>query len=257
VDCQETQKLLHGYVDGELDLLKNLEIEEHLKGCSECARPLQLLQSLRTAIRAEAAYHEPSAELQNRIRGIIAGADTAAPRTVSHHLHWLAVAASLLLMVFAGWGLVHVLRSGAAAPGLLADELLASHVRSQMLAGHLVDVQSSDQHTVKPWFKGKLDFSPPVRDLANQGFALVGGRMDYLDHRPVAALVYQRRKHVINLFLWPAGEDSVAIPTSVDRQGYHLLSWTQAGMTYWAVSDLNETELKEFVGLIQAQSQGP
>jgi anti-sigma factor RsiW len=136
----------------------------------------------------------------------------------------------------------------------LADQLLSSHVRSQMLGSHRVDVESSDQHTVKPWFEGKLDFSPSVHDLADKGYPLVGGRLDYVDHRPVAVLVYQRRKHLINLFIWPsaAGHEE---PQYLARQGYHFIHWIQSNTSYWAVSDLNTDELNEFVMLITEKSE--
>ena len=158
----------------------------------------------------------------------------------------MAAAAIVLL------ALVPFLR-GPSTEEFLAREVVSSHVRS-LMANHLADVPSSDQHTVKPWFNGKLDFSPPVVDLANQGFALIGGRLDYLNNRPVAALIYQRDKHLINLFIWPSSESSDSGIKSETRQGYHLFHWTRSGMTYWAVSDVEEGQLQEFVQRLQNQS---
>jgi len=250
LNCRETQTLIHGYFDGELDLMKGLEIEQHLQECAECARAHTRLQSIRSAIKNSSLYAQAPPDLAKRLRSSVRGArhSRRIPRQSPGHL--LAVAASLALVMAAGWGLARVLpvRSDDA---FLTQELIASHVRSQMLPSHRFDVASSDAHTVKPWFAGKLDFSPPVRDLAADGFPLVGGRLDYLHNRPVAVLVYQRRKHSINLFIWPSASGSAGATRTVTRQGYQLIQWTQAGMTYWAVSDLNERELQEFVRLIQ------
>lgn len=252
MDCHETQRLLHAYVDGELDLLTSLEVERHLQACSACAQAHARLEAVRTAVRSGAPAFRPPLGLEDRLRASLAKASPARP--ASRPLPWLrlALAASVLLAA-AGWGLVY-LRSQRSTENLIAQELIADHIRSQMVPDHLVDVPSSDQHTVKPWFKGKLDFSPTVPDLAAQGFVLDGGRLDYLNDRPTAVLVYRRRQHVINLFIWRSPGVADAPTRAVTRQTYHLYGWTRTGLTYWAVSDLNERELQEFVHLIQEKT---
>jgi anti-sigma factor RsiW len=254
LNCQETQKLIHAYVDSELDLMKNLEIEQHLQECPACAQAHRALEAVRARIKGENLYFETPSGLQDRIQSAVRPASRARPVTHPLRRPWLAVAASLLFVALAGWALAHFLplRSPDA---LVTEELLASHVRSLLLPEHRVDVESSNTHTVKPWFEGKLDFSPPVHDFTGQGFHLVGGRLDYLDRRPVAALVYPRREHFINLFIWPSEQGPKTAPESLTRQGYHLLPWRQSGMTYWAVSNLNESELTEFARLVQEQGK--
>ncbi len=260
MSCIETQPLIDGYVDGELDLVRNLEIERHLQECAVCSQMQQNHLTLRAAIRSPDLYFKPPVNLQQRIQSALREAETvssevdkvaAKPLVATPRMdwRWLAVAASLAFVAILTWTLV---RKSSVPPtnDLIAQEVIASHVRS-MMAEHLTDVPSTDQHTVKPWFNGKLDFSPAVLDLTKQGFPLVGGRLDYLDNRPVAALVYQRRQHFINLFIWPSTHDTDVTRRPLMRQGYHLCYWTEGGMTYWAVSDLNNAELQEFAQLVQ------
>lgn len=266
MSCQENDTLILGYLDGELDLLNTLQLEAHLRECATCAQALKNNQLLRSALRAGDFYYKPPDDLAKRIHLSLYKANKPGkvgrqvstpvqevPRRMPWRISWAlaGVAASLAVIALMAWRLGPV-ASMRSKDDFLAQEILASHVRS-LMTDHLTDVPSSDQHTVKPWFDGKLDFSPPVKDLSTEGFPLVGGRLDYLDGRPVAALVYRRRKHFINLFIWPAPKD--AGRRMVMRQGYNLLHWTRSGMTYWAVSDVNSAELQEFGGLVQGKSE--
>ena len=246
MNCQETQLWLHGYLDAELDLARTIEIEQHLHGCEGCTQIYRNQQALRAALRSSGLYATAPARLRVRIQAQ-ASQDTRPSRVI--RWPWLSLAAALACTLILVVGLGRGWFAPAADDGI-AQEVLASHVRS-LMADHLADVASSDKHTVKPWFDGKLDFSPPVQDLVDQGFPLVGGRLDYIGDRAVAALVYRRQKHIINLFIWPASQSVRAAPTTAIRQGYNIAQWTSAGMTYWAVSDLNNDELREFVRLIQ------
>jgi anti-sigma factor RsiW len=251
VSCQETQDLIHGYVDGELDLVRSLEIERHIEGCASCSRSYRTQQDLKGALQAVPLRFTASSDLRRRIRSAVREAgEPASSRRAFNWLPtwtWAGAVAALTLVAVLSWNLARISRAPS-GDELVAQEVIDSHVRS-LMANHLEDVPSTDQHTVKPWFNGKLDFSPPVQDLAKEGFPLVGGRLDYLENRPVAALVYQRRKHYINLFIWPSAHASGQ--GAVMRQGYNLLHWTQSGMAFWAASDLNNSELQEFVKLIQ------
>ena len=249
MSCQQTHELIHGYLDGELDLVKSLEIEKHLEHCPACTQNYEGLRSLQLRLSDNALRFEPSASLEKRLRSSLRSEEK---EPLIFRWRWLVAAASLVAAVVIIWTVAAVL-SRQSPDDVLAQEVVASHVRS-LMADHLTDVPSSDRHTVKPWFDGKLDFSPGVKDLSQQGFSLTGGRLDYIGNRPVAALVYQRRQHSINVFVWPARDAPVTNGKASERQGYNLIRWSNAGMTYWAVSDLNLAELQQFVQLLQEQT---
>jgi anti-sigma factor RsiW len=255
VSCKLTQRFVPGYLDGELDLSRTIEMETHLQTCGDCARELESLKALRASLqRSSLAYSAPAA-LRERIQSSLrasSGADVQESkiRWPSLNFWQLAGAFALLALIsISGWQWTARLRAPA-SDQRLAAEVFASHVRS-LEASHLMDVASTDQHTVKPWFDGKLDFSPPVEDLATDGFPLVGGRLDYLEGREVAALVYQRRKHFINVFVWPGAAGSSSSQTLAPRQGYNLMRWSRGGFQFWAVSDVSAQDLADFVRILE------
>ena len=246
--CETLSEKLTGYLDQELDPRVAGEVEAHLRQCVACSARVERERRLRAAVQSHLPPLRAPERLRSRIRADLR-ARTRAVRRGSSLPAWLATAAALILGVGGGWAL-RGLQSTRIGELDLASQVVASHVRS-LQGGHLTDVASSEHHTVKPWFAGKLDFSPPVPDFTSQDFALKGGRLDYLGERPVAALVYGRRQHVINLFVWP-GSDAAPAPTAISRRGYHIVHGAAAGMTYWAVSDLNPTELAQFAQLVAA-----
>ncbi len=263
--CDSDKLLLHAYSDGELDLVRSLELEEHLKICSGCSAEIERLRTLQEAFRAPGMYQRAPQSLRARILAAAEYGPTSADSRGSgdrailrsarrgRPIAWLAAAAAIAIMVLVGLRFLPGIQNQV-QDDLVAQEVVASHIRS-LQPGHLYDVESTDQHTVKPWFDGKLDFAPPVRDLAAEGFPLVGGRLDYIGHRTVAALVYQRRKHVINVFVWPEGSSDVATATGPVRQetqeGYNLIEWSQDGMHLVAVSDVSADDLKQFKQLLR------
>jgi anti-sigma factor RsiW len=281
--------LIHAYADGELGLEMTLEIERHLEHCAECARERAAIAALSAAIGDPGLRFAAPDALRQRVSAALLDATaigsttTAAPRARASWwtrwpwslapesggagatgawgaLGWTVAGAALAMLAIVvlnpGGGLRRPFGSGAFLGGggeqasIVAREVLTSHLRS-LMPGHLMDVISTDQHTVKPWFNGRVDFSPPVNDFAADGFRLIGGRLDYLDGRPVAALVYQRRKHIINVFVWPAPDGSESAVQSTAHDGYNLLHWRRGGMNYWMVSDLNAQEMNAFARLLR------
>lgn len=262
MSCKLTARFVPGYLDGELDLSRTIEMETHLQTCGDCARELERQQALRAALQNSSLAYAAPAALRERIQSSHrTAAVTEAPERASSWrpfllLRWAGAFAVLALCAVTAWQFLPGLR-GPSSDQRIAAEVLSNHVRS-LEASHLMDVASTDQHTVKPWFDGKLDFSPPVEDLASDGFPLVGGRLDYLEGRDVAALVYQRRKHFINVFVWPSAPGSTAAQagpaqTLASRQGYNLMRWSRAGFQFWAVSDVSAQDLADFTHLLESR----
>jgi anti-sigma factor RsiW len=244
VRCGDVKGVLEVYVDHELGSAESAAVHAHVHGCVPCRLRMADLESLKQMVR-RAPYYVVPPHLRARL-----GRSRTRLRVPSLLFGWAAmltlVASLALSAMVAGWSLVRARLSD--GTDSVAEEVLASHVRASM-GDHLIDVQSSDQHTVKPWFLGKLDFSPPVTDLTSLGFPLSGGRLDYIAGQPVAALIYERAHHTINLFAWPA--DGVASLSARSVRGFYVGHWTRGGMSFWAVSDLNESELDTFCEALQ------
>ena len=249
MSCDTLGAKLTGYLDRELDERAAGEVEAHLRQCLTCSAQLERERRLRAAVQAHLTPLRAPERLRSNVRAMIRAQVKRPQRRQTWLPTWAATAAALLLGVAGGWQLALQHAPGAIGSDLVT-EVVAGHVRS-LQGTHLTDIASSEHHTVKPWFAGKLDFSPPVPDFTTQGFPLIGGRLDYLGERQVAALVYKRRQHVINLFVWPS-PDSNALPVAASRRGYHVVHGAADGMTYWAISDLNEAELSQFAQLVAA-----
>jgi anti-sigma factor RsiW len=246
--CDDVKPLLNARVDDEIDPKQRAALDSHLETCFACAKDLEELESVRNAIRGEMPYYRAPAGLRDHVRLTLRGADyidTGARRTGWRV--WGAIAASVAVCALASAPFIVNARN---QRQLVAEEFLSAHQRA--LIGRSVDVISSDQHTVKPWFNGKLPFSPPVSDLASEGFPLEGGRVDYAGERPVAALVYSRRLHRIDVFIRPASGEK-APPEHFERNGYNEISWTKDNFLFTAVSDLNDADLAAFARLLQHQ----
>lgn len=241
----QIRELLHAYSDGELDLVNAREVEQHMRSCGECRAMEEQIRALHVALTNDAPTYRAPARLRRNVRAALRREARADEEKFSPWLIFATGAAFAAAIL----GLVLFQTIAASHENAIVDQVTANHVRS-LLATHLVDIASSDQHTVKPWFDGKVDFAPEVHDFATNGFPLVGGRLDYLGGKTVVALVYQRNKHPINVFVTPASNSRDTAASATTLRGYNILSWTRHEMNYWAVSDLNQAELRQLVDLL-------
>ena len=251
--CDESEIMLHALIDGELDAGHAREVEAHVAACAGCGEKLAAFRTMHDVMSGAPLKEIASAHLRNRIEALL---PAPTGRVVSMRQFLRPTRRSF----FGGFAVGSALSAAVAASLVLtvirgdqeqavADEVVSAHIRS-LQAGHLMDVATSDQHTVKPWFNGRVDVAPPVIDLTAESFTLLGGRLDYIDSEPVAVIVYQRRKHVINLFVAQHLGARHAQTVAESIQGYNLRRWSQGGLNFWAVSDLAGDELDEFVNKI-------
>ena len=242
--------LLSPFLDDELDPVGSREVSRHLESCSECSAALARQRALHEGLQGRLGYYRAPGLLRARVMRDLRAAekrDGAAWWAMTPQWGRLAAVASMVAVVGAIWLGASLPRQG--TDDATTREAVSNHVRS-LMASHLTDVASTDQHTVKPWFAGKLDYSPPVTDFAAGGYPLVGGRLDYLQGRDVAALVYLHRKHVINVFVWPMSGGGQGIAPAVTERGFHVIRVRSGGMAYWLVSDLNAAELADFARML-------
>jgi anti-sigma factor RsiW len=245
MNCQQARPLIDFYADGELDAAGILQLEKHIHDCPACALAWRNAQTLKKSLKQDSLFFTAPTELHWAIKAELRSQVETAPWWNFWNWNWLTTATASVAIACLALVLTLSL-TRPSAEQRLTQEIVSSNIRS-LMANHMLDVVSTDQHTVKPWFNGKLDFSPPVKDLTAQEFPLIGGRLDYIGGRSVAALVFHRNKHVINLFIWPENKKDSKPAASASLQGYNVIHWTSAGMTFWAVSDLNKKELMEFV----------
>ncbi|HSU31648.1 MAG TPA: anti-sigma factor [Bryobacteraceae bacterium] len=252
MSCQKVSEFLDAYVDKELDVISSLEFERHLAECVACRAKYDQYRQIQDSTKSRLRYFRAPEEFEQRLRAHLRPPERYQSSNIRREWFpkwrpWAMAAGVVAVLLFTAL-LLQIARRPSPSD-MLAQQVVSSHIRS-LLANHLSDVVSSDQHTVKPWFSGKLDFAPAVKDLSSQGFPLAGGRLDYLDNRPVAALVYKRRQHTINLFLWPSPILDSG-PRTLTIRGYNVVHWTHSHMAYWAVSDVNAPELNQFAHDLQ------
>jgi anti-sigma factor RsiW len=242
--CVDQELLLGGLIDGELDAANTAMVEAHVARCEGCREELERLEAVRNLLGGEGVRHVAPESLVRRVAAL----PELAPKAANENRIMRWVAPGLVGAIAASLAMVAVLPPGGQA--LVDEELVSSHVRS-LQPGHLTDVQTTNQHIVKPWFNGRIDFSPPVPELADQGFPLAGGRLDSIDGKTVAAIVYHRRLHTVNLFVWPA---AVGAERSFVKDGFAVTEWTRNGLRFAAVSDIPAPELRQFERLFVSRS---
>ena len=238
--CDEAEILLHALIDGELDAGHARAVEDHIAGCPRCAAQLRAYREMSKAVAGADVRYKAPLELRRRIEASLPQPKQAPSRRAVLRGFAMGSAVSAI----AATGLIAIVLRGD-DEARIQSEVVSAHLRS-LQAGHLTDVISTDQHTVKPWFNGKLDVAPPVVDLTAQGFTLIGGRLDYVDARPIGAIVYRRRAHVINLFVAQTANTERHAAKTETLQGFNIRRWSEHGLNYWAVSDLAADELAEF-----------
>jgi anti-sigma factor (TIGR02949 family) len=252
MNCNDAQAMMHAYLDGELGPSVSFQFQQHFGDCPACSKAMAEHQAIQAAMKSDSHYFKAPETVRDRLYASLK--KQCGPPASSWSLRfpriWVAAAACFVGCVGLGFLMARFMFPPS-VPERLSQEVASAHIRSLQVPKRIVDVPSSDSHVVKPWFNGKLDFAPPTPDLKKLGFPLVGGRLDYLNGRPVAALVYGRREHIINLFVWPEGGTESSELQQVARQGYNLIHWSSAGMNHWLVSDLNAAELHELAQLLR------
>jgi anti-sigma factor RsiW len=251
--CADCQEALDAYLDGELPFTEQQRVRDHIAACAECATAYETLASTVRTLKEGLVRHNAPDVLKARIRSSL-GASNLEPEVAKPvRRSWMRLAAAGVLIAVVSSGVTVAALRSTSGDRPAEQALLDSHIRS-LMPGHLTDVASTNQHNVKPWFNGRLDMSPSVPNLDSAGFILTGGRLDYVDRRPVAAVVYMRRQHVINVYSWPTPSAADQTAREVTRNGYHLVRWRSGGTELWAVSDLNLAELDQFVALFSASA---
>jgi anti-sigma factor RsiW len=258
MNCGECHDFIDPYIDNELDVAAAILVKQHLRDCPHCQPLLESRKALRALLDNPELQFEVPDSLRRKIQSALPAATSSAKHRSGRRsvIPWFSVPLALAAAFAVMLGLVFLYQGATpdrSRGNALAVEVISSHVRS-LLATHLLDVPSTDQHTVKPWFDGKLKFSPPVQDFTNRGFRLIGGRLDYVNGRDVAALVYQRNKHIINLFIWPLESGRLAAVQAFAKDGYNVLHWDRNGFEFWAVSDVSAGDLRAFADLEMKQT---